>query len=68
MKRPVPIYASERTAAQLLDMRPEALRKLVAAGHLPAPVRIGPHERFDVAALVETLRGNRIEATGGMEW
>lgn len=68
MKRPAPIYASERTAAQLLDMRPEALRKLVAEGHLPAPVRIGPHERFDMVALVDLLRGARIEAAGGMEW
>lgn len=64
-----PIFASEATAARLLDMRPADLRKLVEAGHLPRPRRIGGMERFDMAELTAVLRGDLIGGAGGdMTW
>ena len=64
-----PLFASERTAARLLDMKPVELRAMVAAGHLPGPRRIGDLERFDMAELSAVLRGEKIGTGGGvMEW
>lgn len=61
------MFASEASAAKLLDMRQGDFRELVQAGHLPRPRRIGPHERWDVEELRRILRG---EAVGGgdMSW
>lgn len=55
-----PIFASEATAARMLDMKPGQLRELVEAGHLPRPRRIGGIERFDMAELSAILRGDQI--------
>lgn len=65
-----PIFASEATAARLLDMKPGQLRELVEAGHLPRPRRIGGLERFDMAELSAILRGDQIGmgSAGAMEW
>lgn len=52
-----PILASERSAAKLLDMKPTQFRALVACGALPAPVRIGSHERWDVEQIRNILSG-----------
>lgn len=69
MTKPVPIYASERTVAELLDMKPADLRALVAAGHLPGPRQIGELWRYDVGELSAVLRGDKIGTGGGaMEW
>lgn len=40
--RPLPIMATETTAAQLLDMKPAEFRALVGAGHLPKGREIAP--------------------------
>lgn len=53
-----PLFASEKTAARLLDMQPAEFRKLVDAGALPCAVR---HERWDVAELQAIMRGTKIK-------
>lgn len=54
------LFASEATAARLLDLKPGQLRELVAAGHLPRPRQIGGFERFDMTELAAILRGDQI--------
>jgi hypothetical protein len=54
MPKPAPLFASEPTAAALLDMRPAEFRELVSAGALPQPVRFG---RWDVTELQAIMRG-----------
>lgn len=47
-----PLFASERTAARLLDMKPREFLALVSAGALPRPVKIGgKFERWSVKEL-----------------
>ncbi|MDO8983799.1 hypothetical protein [Cypionkella sp.] len=66
MRKAEPIFASEASAAKLLDMKPAELRAQVEAGNLPPPKQIGPFERFDVDELRRVIRG---EAMGGaMQW
>lgn len=67
MPSQTPIFATEKLAAQLLDMKPRELRALVEAGHLPPPRRIGEVERFDVAELQKVIRGELIGG-GDMTW
>lgn len=55
-----PIFASESSAARLLDMPPSQFRQLVAAGHLPPPVMIGQAKRFDVEELRRVIRGEAL--------
>lgn len=62
-----PLFASEATAARLLDMKPAKLRDLVKAGHLPPPHDIGGELRFDVAELQKVIRGDLIGG-GEMTW
>ena len=52
-----PLFASEKRAADLLDMPKSTFRELVADGVLPRPVVIGKCERWDVEALTKALRG-----------
>lgn len=52
------LYASERSAAKLLDMTPAQFRDLVDRGALPAPAKIGEHERWSVADLDAIVRGH----------
>jgi predicted DNA-binding transcriptional regulator AlpA len=66
-KVPDLLFASERTAARLLDMKPDHFRDLVNRGHLPPPRRIGDLERFDLAELQAVIRGDKI-AGGEMTW
>lgn len=51
------LYASDRTAARLLDLKLAEFRDLVAAGVLPPPTRIGALERWSVEDLDAILRG-----------
>lgn len=46
-----PIYASERTAAKLMDMKPQQFSELVDKGLLPRPCEIGDVRRWRVADL-----------------
>jgi len=54
-----PLFADERTAAQLLDMAPATFRRLVADGVLPPPCRVGEIERWDVEELQAIMRGRK---------
>lgn len=65
--QPDPLFASEKTAARLLDMKPDAFRELVDKGYLPPPRRIGNLERFDLAELQAVIRGDKISG-GEMKW
>lgn len=67
MKPAEPIFASELTAARLLDMTRADFRALVDRGHLPPPRRIGNLERFDLAELQAVIRGEKIGG-GDMRW
>lgn len=67
--RPAPLlFATDRTAAQLLDLKPAEFRALVEAGHLPQPRRIGEHERWDVQELQQIVSGGAVNGMGGVEW
>lgn len=57
------LFASERSAAKLLDMRPAEFRALVDAGSLPAPIQIGEHERWSVEDLDAIVRGRKPKPT-----
>jgi len=62
------LYASERNAAKLLDMKPAAFRDLVNDGRLPKPRDIAGHERWDVEELRQIARGDIASGMGGVEW
>lgn len=62
-----PMFASERSAAALLDMKPAEFRRLVSAGALPPPVRIGALERWNVAQIEAALRGDAARPDGEFE-
>ena len=64
---PAPIFASERSAANLLDMKPGEFRSLVEGGHLPGPRTIGGIDRWDVDELRKVISGEAA-LSGGMEW
>ncbi|MPL79232.1 hypothetical protein SDC9_25108 [bioreactor metagenome] len=57
------IYATDRTAARLLDMRPAEFRDLVSAGALPAPLKIGQHERWSISDIDAIVRGSKPKPT-----
>ncbi|PCH74990.1 MAG: hypothetical protein COC12_02510 [Rhodobacteraceae bacterium] len=64
---PAPLFASDRRAAQLLDMKTAEFCKLVEGGHLPKPVERGGYKRWDVQELVSIWRGDAAQG-GGIEW
>lgn len=59
--RTTPIFATERTAAQLFDMTSAEFLALVESGHLPAPREIGGMKRWAVAELERIAAGGSIE-------
>lgn len=66
--RQEPIFATEVTAARLLDMRPAEFRRLVDAGHLPRPCEIAPGMvRWPVDDLRKLATGEAIGG-GDMQW
>lgn len=68
MTAPAPLFASDRSAAKLLDMKPAEFLGLVDGGHLPRPRDIGGLERWDVEELRRIVRGDAAELAGGMDW
>lgn len=56
-RAPLPILASERTAARLLDMPQSKFSRYVRNGALPAPVRVGEDMRWRVADLEKIASG-----------
>lgn len=62
-----PIFASEATAAKLLDMKPAEFRDLVSKGHLPRGREIVPGVvRWPVDDLRKIASGQAID--GGIDW
>ena len=70
MARPsAPIYASETSAAQLLDLRPAQFRELVQAGHLPRGREIAPGLiRWPVDDLRRIASGDASDGMGDVQW
>ncbi len=67
MSRHAPLFANDRNAAALLDMKPAEFRGLVDDGVLPRPTKIGDFERWDVEQLQSIARGDAAEG-GPIKW
>lgn len=66
---PDPIFATELTAARLLDMKPAEFRALVNAGHLPRGREIAPGMmRWPVDDLRRIASGEASEGMGDVRW
>lgn len=69
MTAPRPIFASETTAAALLDMKPGEFRALVEAGHLPRGREIAPGMvRWSVDEMRQIASGQAVDGMGGVQW
>jgi hypothetical protein len=68
MNRPNPLFASDRKAAALLDLKPSDFRGLVEEGVLPKPTKIGDFERWDVEQLQAIARGEAAHGMEGVNW
>ena len=64
----VPLFACERMAAKLLDMKPAEFSDLVNSGHLPKPRVIGGLERWDVPELQRIISGEAVDGMGDVRW
>lgn len=62
------LFAGEKKAAALLDIKPSEFRGLVEGGALPRPANIGGYERWDVEQLQTIARGAAAEGGGIIEW
>lgn len=64
-----PIFAGEATAARLLDLKTEAFRDLVRAGHLPRGREIAPGVvRWAVDELRRIASGEAADGMEGVKW
>ncbi|MFC4734839.1 hypothetical protein [Salipiger abyssi] len=69
MPKIVPIFATESTAAKLLDLSIKAFRALVADGYLPAGQQIAPGIfRWRVDELKRIASGESVEGLGDVDW
>lgn len=68
MTKLAPIFASEATAARLLDMRSADFRRLVQDGALPGPRETGGRVRWDVAELRRIITGEAAKGLGDVQW
>lgn len=69
MSKIVPIFATETTAAKLLDLNIKAFRDLVADGYLPTGQQIAPGTfRWRVEELKRIASGEAAEGLGDVEW
>ena len=62
------LFAGNKTAAALLDIKPSEFRGLVEGGHLPKPTNIGGYERWDVEQLQMIARGESVNGIGEVNW
>ncbi|ROT99080.1 hypothetical protein [Histidinibacterium lentulum] len=67
MPSPAPLFADDKTAAQLFCMKPKDFRRLVEEGHLPGPRDLGGLERWDVEELRRIASGEAMD-NRGMDW
>lgn len=63
-----PLFACERSAAELLDMKPAEFSALVKGGHLPPPRDIGGLKRWDVQELHRIISGGAADGMGDVQW
>ena len=63
-----PLFAGERTAAKLLDMKPAEFRELVKEGILPNPANIGGFERWEVDLLRAIASGTLVDGAEVIKW
>jgi hypothetical protein len=68
MAAELPILASSRRAAKLLDLTEAEFLKLVEDGHLPQPREIAGFRRWDVSSLQSIATGAAIDAMDGVRW
>ena len=68
MTKHAPLFASETTAARLLDMKLAEFRALVEGGHLPRARDIAGLKRWDVAELQKVINGETVEGLGDVQW
>lgn len=62
-----PMFADDKTAAELFCMKTKDFRKLVEEGYLPGPRDLGGFERWDVDELQKIVRGESLDG-GEMKW
>lgn len=67
MPPPTILFAGDKKAAALLDLKPAEFRGLVDDGVLPKPTNIGGFERWDVEQLQCIARGDAADG-GSIEW
>jgi predicted DNA-binding transcriptional regulator AlpA len=67
MTRHEPLAVRAQTAAAMLDMPPAEFMRLVGAGALPPPVKIGQHERWRVEQLNAIIRGDAAKPSEDFE-
>ena len=69
MAQLAPIFASEASAARLLDLKPAEFRALVEAGHLPRGREIVPGiVRWPVEDLKRIASGEAVDGMGDVQW
>jgi hypothetical protein len=68
MTRALPILATSKTAAKLLDMQERDFLSLVQAGALPQPRDISGHQRWDIEELRTIGRGETAFGMSGVSW
>lgn len=67
MTKHAPLAVKAQTAAAMLDMPPAEFMRLVGAGALPPPVKIGQHERWRVEQLSAIIRGDAAKPSEDFE-
>jgi hypothetical protein len=69
MMATAPLFASENSAARLLDLRVTEFRSLVRAGNLPRGREIAPGlVRWSVEDLRKIACGDATEGMGDVQW
>ena len=67
MKRPTLLFANDKNAAALFDLKTTDFHELVSDGVLPKPTKIGTFERWDVEQLQSIARGEFVDG-GQISW
>ena len=65
---PTLLFACERSAAKLLDMKPAEYRAQVNGGHLPPAREFGGFKRWDVLDLRRIISGEAAEGMEDVQW
>ncbi len=68
MPAPSPIFASESSAAKMLDMKLADFRRLVEQGDLPPPREIGGLKRWDIEEIRGIISGEAVDGMVGVQW